>query len=556
MFTRFLNQFNTFWQRQNQSVRIILITIVVVIMILVPVLITWASQPTYGVAFSGLKDTDAAAISDKLKAANIPYQNQGTSAILVPTERVYEVRLMMAKDGLPSSGTVGFELFSGNTLGMTEFTQKVNYQRALEGELERTIGSIDAVQAVRVHVVTPDQTLFTSDQKPTTASITIQPKTGQQLDASTVRAIAFLVANSVEGLTPDNVVVVDTNGNMLMSGANDAANGAATQVDNRRSAEMAVQADIQKKVKDLLDTALGANRSVVKANVTLNWSQTEITKQEFNPTPQAVRSSQSMSESYTTNTDGTNGIPGAGSNLPTPAAATGVTAGGNLVYSRQDTTNNYEISSTESKQTIAPGDISRITLSVLVDGVSDQQQLTALQSAISAAAGIDQDRGDIISVQTLNFDKTTITQQQTDQAASDRNSLIINIAEVLAVILVLGFLFWYVLRLLRNLKMASVEVWTPILKPASEMASMPMNLGMGQSSMHMLPQMEPAMEEMPAPPPPVILPPPPPRRKQEVVVTPEEEQMQKVVSRLADDNPASVAEIIQLWLNEDKQRNG
>ena len=103
--------------------------------------------------------------------------------------------------------------------------------------------------------------------------------------------------------------------------------------------------------------------------------------------------------------------------------------------------------------------------------------------------------------------------------------------------------------------MASVEVWTPVLKPASEMASLPMNMGMGQPSMHMLPPMEPVMEEVSAPPPPVVLPPPPPRRKQEIVVTPEEEQMQKVVSRLADDNPASVAEIIQLWLNEDKTRN-
>jgi len=554
MFTRFLNQFNTFWQRQNQAVRIVLITVVVVILILVPVLITWASQPTYGVAFTGLKDTDAAAISDKLKAASIPYQNQGTTTILVPQERVYEVRLMMATAGLPSSGTVGFELFSGNTLGMTEFTQKVNYQRALEGELERTIGSIDAVQAVRVHIVTPDQTLFASQQNPTTASVTIQQKIGQQMDAAQVRAIAFLVANSVEGLKPENVVIVDTNGNMLMSGGADSVNGATSQVDSRRAAELAVQSEIQKKVKDLLDTALGPNRSVVKANVTLNWSQTEITKQEFNPTPQAVRSSQTLSESYTTDGTGTSGVPGAATNLPTPAAAPSVTAGGPLVYSRQETTNNYEITTTESKQTISPGDVNRITLSVLVDGVTDQQQLTALQSAISAAAGIDQDRGDIISVQSLSFDKTAVTQQATDQATSDRNSLIITIAEILAVVLVLGFLFWYVLRLLRNLKLASVEVWTPVLKPAAEMASFPMN--MGDQSMMQLPQMEQqVMEEIPTAPPPVVLPPPPPRRKQEVVQTPEEEQMQKVVSRLADDNPASVAEIIQLWLNEDK-RNG
>ncbi|MCE1254566.1 MAG: flagellar M-ring protein FliF [Anaerolineae bacterium] len=558
MFTRFLNQFNAFWQRQNQTVRVVLITSVVVILIVIPVLITWASQPTYGVAFSELQETDAANIVDKLKAANIPYQMKGTSTILVPTDQVYDVRLMMAKEGLPTSSTVGFELFSGNTLGMTEFTQKVNYQRALEGELERTIGSLDAIKAVRVHIVTPDESLFASEQKPTTASITVEEKPGKKLDASQVRAIAFLVSNSVEGLTTENVVVVDTNGNLLMSGSNDAASTAASQVDTRRAAEKALASELQKKVKDLLDTALGTNRSVVQVSVALDWSEKEITKQEFDPTPQAVRSSQQLAESYSTDGQVTSGIPGATTNLPDQAQQAAGANGGNLVYSRTEITNNYEITTTESKEKVVPGDINNISLSVLVDGVSDQQQLTALQSAISAAVGINQDRGDIISVQSLDFDKTVAQQQADEQATSDRNALIITIAEIAAVVLVLGFLFWYVLRLLQNLKMASVEVWTPVLKPVAEVAALPVEQA---PIVPMIPQPEPVIEEpiIPIAPPPVVAAPvvlpPPPKRKVEVMQTPEEEQMQKVVARLADDNPASVAEIIQLWLNEDKQRN-
>jgi flagellar M-ring protein FliF len=554
MFTRFLNQFNTFWQKQNQTVRIVLITVVVVILIVIPVLFTWASQPTYGVAFSELQESDSAAIVDKLKTANIPYQLRGTSTILVPSDQVYEVRLSMAKEGLPTSSTVGYELFSGNTLGMTEFTQKVNYQRALEGELERTIGSLDVIQAVRVHIVTPDESLFSSEQKPTTASITVSEKPGQKLDAGQVRAIAYLVSNSVEGLTIDNVVVVDTNGNLLMAGSSsDTASGAASQVDTRRTAESAVASEIQKKVKNLLDTALGSNRSVVQVSVTLNWSQKEITKQEYDPTPQAVRSSQQLSESYTTNGQVTSGIPGAGSNLPTQVPQTTGAGGSNLVYSKVDLTNNYEITNTQSTEKIVPGDVGKVSLSVLVDGVTDQQQLTALQSAISAAAGIDQDRGDVISVQSLAFDKTTSQQQQQEQDTNSRNNLIVTIAEIAAVVLVLGFLFWYVLRLLKNLKLASVEVWTPVLKPVSEVAALPVSRPVSQ----MIASSEPILEETsaPPPPPPVVLP-PPPKRKSELTQTPEEEQMQKVVARLADDNPASVAEIIQLWLNEDKQRNG
>lgn len=553
MFTRFLNQFNSFWQRQSQSAKIIIVTGTVVFLVLIPVLITWATQPSYSVAFTGLSETDAASISDKLKESGIPYQNQGTATILVPNDRVYEVRLMMAKENLPASSTVGYELFSGNTLGMTEFTQKVNYQRALEGELERTIGSLDAVQAVRVHIVTPDKTLFSDEQEATTASITVEEKPSKKLDASQVRAIAFLVANSVEGLSAENVVVVDTSGNLLLAGSSDSVSGAASQVDYRRSAEMSVQNEIQKKVKDLLDTALGPNRSVVQANVTLKWSQTEITKQEFDPTAQVIRSSVTKSESYTTNGAGNTGVPGATSNLPTQTANTGVTAGGDVLYSKVETADNYEITTTESKETIAPGDIDRISLSVLVDGVTDPQQLSAIQTAISAAAGIDQDRGDIISVQSLEFDKTASQEQEIQIATDDRNSLLLTIAEIIAVVLVLGFLFWYVSRLFKNLKLASVEVWTPVLRPVSDMGSLPIS----QSS-QMLPPMEAPIEEIPiAPPPPVVLPPPPPpKKKQEVIQTPEEEQMQKVVARLADDNPASVAEIIQLWLNEDKQRNG
>lgn len=194
------------------------------------------------------------------------------------------------------------------------------------------------------------------------------------MDAGLVRAIAFLVSNSVEGLTSDNVVVVDTNGNLLLAGSGDASASAATALDNRRTAEMAVAAEVQKKVKSLLDTALGSNRSVVQVNVNLNWSQKEITKQEFDPTPQAVRSAQQLSESYTTDGQGTSGVPGATTNLPTAVPGSVVTAGGNLLYTRVETTNNYEITNTSSKETILPGDINRLSLSVLVDGVTDPPQ--------------------------------------------------------------------------------------------------------------------------------------------------------------------------------------
>ncbi len=138
-------QLGTFWTRQTTSQKITLIVLVLAVVVLVPLFLSWASQPTYSVAFSGMSEDDAGQIVEKLAASNIPYKLNGTGTILVPESQVYEVRLQMASEGLPQSGTVGLEVFSGSTLGMTEFTQKVNYQRALEGELERTISSLSPV---------------------------------------------------------------------------------------------------------------------------------------------------------------------------------------------------------------------------------------------------------------------------------------------------------------------------------------------------------------------------------------------------------------------------
>ncbi len=153
-------------------------------------------------------------------ASGIDYKLQGTT-ILVPSDKLYDVRLQIANAGLPKGGSSGYELFNENTLGMTEFTQRITYQRAIEGELERTISSLDTVEGVRVHIVQPEKTLLADEQAPTTASITIQEKTGRQLDAGQIRAITYMTANAVEGLIAENVVVVNTNGEVLAAGTSD-----------------------------------------------------------------------------------------------------------------------------------------------------------------------------------------------------------------------------------------------------------------------------------------------------------------------------------------------
>jgi flagellar M-ring protein FliF len=548
MFAQLRAQFVQFWNRLSQVQRTLLVGLVVLAAILIPLIFTWASTPSYAVAFSGMSEADAGQITQKLDAEGIPYQVRGGTTILVPSDKVYSVRLEMATAGLPAGGNVGFEIFSGNTFGMTDFTQKVNYQRALEGELERTIGSLNSIEAVRVHIVTPEQTLLSQSQMPTTASVTVKTRPGSALDSGQVKAITHLLASSVEGMTPENVTVVDTNGNMLSTGLGDGTDAISGQSDSRRAAEAAYAADIEQRIKVLLDSALGPNRSVVKATVNMDWTQRETTSQIFDPTKSAVRSSEKINESSTTNGGTTGGVPGSASNLPTAAATASASTSGASTYTHSQDTINYEVSSTSSKEVSSPGQLQRISLSVLVDGVTDTKQLDTLQKVIAAAAGIDTARGDVLAVQSLSFDKTYVTQQQQDLASSESNALYLQIAEIVGAVLLVAAVLWYVQRLLNNLKVASSDAWTPVLRPASELAL--------SGGMSLRPQLESGSMSASGPPElnsPVV--------RQQIdrimaktqTATPEDDQLQKLVARIAEDNPASVAEIIQLWLSKEER---
>jgi flagellar M-ring protein FliF len=543
-------QFGSFWNKQSTSQKITLIILVVAAAVLIPLFVNWASQPTYAVAFSGMSEEDAGQIVQKLSASNIPYKLNGTGTILVPQSQVYDVRLQMATAGLPQSGTVGLEVFSGSTLGMTEFTQKVNYQRALEGELERTIVSLASINAVRVHIVTPEKTLLSSDQAPTTASVMLKINPGKTIDQSQVQAITHLVASSIEGLKPENVVVVDSNGRMLASGTGTGTSASAgTETDTRRAAEAAVAVAIQQKVENLLAQVLGPNRAVVQADVSLDWTQKETTSMEYQPTPAAIRSSQKTTENYSTNGSAPAGVPGAASNLPTPVATVAAGASSST-YARTDDVVNYEISSSQTKEIVTPGTIKKISLSVLVDQVTDQAQLTTLKNAVTAAAGIDTTRGDNLVVENTTFDTTFAAAQTKDLDKSSQTEMYWKIGEIAGAVILLFALLFYVQRLLKNLRLASADAWVPVMKPLSEAAlSNPMSnqmlsgnippLSSGQSPQFPAAEVAPRLEQMMKP----------------HKANPEDEQLQKVLTRLTEENPASVAEIIQMWLAEDEKHS-
>jgi flagellar M-ring protein FliF len=559
MIVPFQQQAVNFWQRQSKPQRITMIVLVLAAVIIIPILVTWATQTSYAVVFTGLSDTDAGQIVTKLKADNVPYQLKDGGTVLVPTSQVYDVRLSMASQGIPASSTVGFEIFDSSSLGMTQFTQQVNYQRALEGELERTIGSLDSVATVRVHIVTPEKSLFTDDQKAPTASVTLKIKQGSQINASQVNAITHLVANSVEGMKPENVVLVDSNGKMLTNAnANNAEMDTITQADNHTQIEQASAKNIQQKVQTMLDSVLGPNHATVQASVAMNWSQVETNSQSFNPTPAAVRSSHTIDETYTLG-GAAGGVPGAASNLPTPVA-TVVVPGSDTLYHKNEATTNYELTQVQSKEVAAPGKVERVSVSVMVDNVTDPAQMTSIKNAVIAAAGIDATRGDTVAVESMAFDHTAAVADQTQQTQADQTNLYIRIGEIALAVVGLLIMLVIVMRLFGNLRKSASQQWRPVMRPVSEMAlaaggMVPTGMLTPSQTSYLNPaqalssgaasmgggdqpiaaeQVQSKLTEILA----------------RTTTTAEDEEMQTMMSKISDDNPATVAEIIQMWLNE------
>jgi flagellar M-ring protein FliF len=442
-------------------------------------------------------------------------------------------------------------------LGMTEFSQQINYQRAVEGELQRTIGSLDAVQAVRVHLVTPEKSLLSSDQAPSTASVTIQVKPGSKLDSSQVRAITHLIASSVEGLKAENVVVVDSEGNMLADGMSTDGEADQSLKDDQRAAELAYAAEVQKRVQSLLDKILGPNRSIVQATVEMDWTQREITSNTYAPTEVALRSSQIINES---SSDGgtTGGVPGAASNLPTPVATT--TGTGGATYQRSEETLNYEVSQTQLHEVIAPGTVTRMSVSVMVDGISDEAQLASIRSAVEVAAGVDSTRGDQIVVESFAFDRTSLDALTAELEKQQQQELYLKIGYAVATAVGLLALLFFALRMVNNLRNASKESWKTVLRPVSELAALQDEYAapalklqadlstalnrLAEQNGNQAPAGKPASEDV------VVQ---VHSKNRQAATSSEDEQNSRVIARLTEENPATVAEIIQLWLNESKK---
>jgi len=428
------------------------------------VMALWMRAPDFQLLYANLSEKDAAAIVDELKTLNIPYELGGNgTAIRIPTNKVHETRLQLASQGLPEGNEVGLEIFEKTTLGMTDFIQKLNFQRALQGELVRTIKSLDVVDQARVHLVIPEESVFLREKPQGKASVTLKLKAGRQLSESQVQGIAHLVSSSVKGIPPQNVTVVDIKGNIL-SGAKGVSPDAMLTATNFKF-KRRLESQLERSVTKMLEDALGEGKVIARVSADLNFDKVKRTEEIYDPDSQVVRSEQQANES-TVGAVPPGGVPGVQALLPTGQGTAGG-PGGAAKRNKKKQTFNYEINKVVRHVTKPTGEIIKLSVAVLVDGTLDDtgqfkprgaDEIARFEDIVKSAVGFDAARGDQVKVEAVQFDRSAQREQEQKLLQESRIDLGFQVAKyVLGAIFILLF-FTRVIRPLVNFMTTSVEV--------------------------------------------------------------------------------------------------
>lgn len=404
----------------------------------------WMSKPTMTPLFANLSAADASAIVDKISASGVQYElSDGGSTILVPASKVYDVRLQVAAAGLPTSSSEGAGYSLLDKMGMTssDFQQQVTYQRAIEGELAKTIASLDSVTNASVHLALPADSVFVDTKADPTASVFIETKPGSTLSADQVQSIVHLVSAGIENMKPTDVAVVDAQGHVLSTV------GGSSQSSILQGSQTAdYEARVTSNVQAMLDQVLGAGNAVVRVTADLDFDQTATTTETYSATQNLPPSSSSTTiEKYTGDGQTVGGVLGVDGSTIDPTT-TGGTGSGN--YEKSASTVNNPINKVTEQMTTAPGTVRRQSVSVIVADSLKGVDLTSLQTSIAAAAGVDTTRGDVVSVTQMPFDttaaetaKAAIAQADKEAKAAKTTELIktggIGVAILIAVILLI-----------------------------------------------------------------------------------------------------------------------
>lgn len=406
------------WSQLNRWQRISLGVVTLVCVVGFGWLLTSAMEPTWRTLYSDLPEQTASQIAEELKKQQIPYRLDGPDTISVPQEQLYDARLHIAGLGLTDASGAGYELFDEADFGMTAFTQKVNYKRALENELGRTIRALDSVRDVRVHLVIPSDKLFKDEQKNPSASVALTLKPGKAPGDDQIQSMRFLVSSAVEGLEADQVTIVDQRGKLLArprGAMADAGGGSSDVFEHARK----VEAELEERVSELLAPMVGRERLRAKVHVELDNQNITETAETYDPEKTAVRSEQLTEETTTDGTQVASGTPGIASNLPGKEGGAAV-GQANAANQKSSELTNYEVSKTIRQTTQLGWTIKRVSVAVLLDestqgaaaapaedGAKKEApakiDAKAVESLVAGAIGFNAARGDTLEVSFAQF---------------------------------------------------------------------------------------------------------------------------------------------------------
>ena len=442
-------------------------------------LMNWAGSPDFQVLYSNLGPEDGGAIVSALKEKRIPYKiSANGSSILAPSDQIYDLRLELAGNGLPRGSGVGFEIFDNAKLGMTEFVQNVNYQRALQGELSRTIDRIDGVESSRIHIVMPAKSLFIEEDTPATASVSLKLRSGRWLSKDQVQAIVHLVSSSISSLNPENITIVDNYGKML-SGTKDKS-GTGQVSSDQLGLQEKMEKNLENRIQTMLETVLGAGKAIARVSCSLDFTREEKTEELYKPDNKAIRSEQLYSERSVGKEAVASGVPGILSNTQakesvpvtgnTEAASAQAqeaeTSASGSSFEKQDRTVNYEISKVTSRIVEPFARLKGLSVAVMVDGIHKSvvgknkkaewkyfprtdDEMAKFEKIVKHAINFNAKRGDSVEVVNLPFEPHMTIDDEEDEIAGGWLSTLKEYApsmKLVSLCVLLLFSFIFVIR--------------------------------------------------------------------------------------------------------------
>ncbi len=377
----------------------------------------WANRPEYVTLYSDLDPSDSSAVIERLKDLKVKYQIEGDGSIITvsPPEMVHEMRMTLAGDGIPKGGKVGLEIFDATNLGTTTFQEKIKFMRAIQGELERTITSLDSVMAARVHIAQPEKSVFANRSTEATASVMLRLRSAGDIEKKQIQGIRRLVSGSVEGLTVENVTILDSNGALLTTDTEgeEGLEMEATRLNYQRE----IERGYVRHIEQMLAKVLGPGKAIARVTAELDFTQSEREEESYDPGGQVLRSERTIEEGLGASQRG--GIPGVVSNLAQDQNL--LAAPSSETSARKEAVRNFEVSRAVSRTTSPRGSLERLSVAVIVDGTTkpeaiegqeatpvefeplSSEMLDQIESVVKSAVGYDPSRGDTVTVENIPF---------------------------------------------------------------------------------------------------------------------------------------------------------